>query len=158
ALLALAGLFAPLARPEAPSPEPEPIWPKTSAANRARSRVNMKKLGIAFFNFESQHGYFPPAVAYSKGKKPLLSWRVAILPSIGEGRLYKEFKLDGPWDSPHNKKLIARMPRIYAPPIEGKPAKEGHTYYQVFTGKSTPFGTGPAPSGQGPALVDYKDG
>ena len=42
---------------------------------------------------------------------------MAILPYIEEGQLYQQFKLDEPWDSPHNKKLIALMPKIYATTI-----------------------------------------
>jgi hypothetical protein len=68
-----------------------------------------------------------------------LSWRVALLPYLGEGALYKEFRLDEPWDSKHNKKLLARMPKIYAPTVSGKPARPNTTYYQVFTGPDTPF-------------------
>jgi prepilin-type processing-associated H-X9-DG protein len=75
---------------------------------------------------------------YSKdGKTPLLSWRVAILPYIEETPLYNDFKLDQPWDSEHNKKLIARMPKIYAIGIGKK--GDGLTYYQVFTGPDTVF-------------------
>jgi hypothetical protein len=70
--------------------------------------------------------------------KALLSWRVAILPFLGEQELYQRFKLDEPWDSPHNKALLKKMPRIYAPP--GKTTAEpGTTYYQVFVGPHAGF-------------------
>jgi hypothetical protein len=70
--------------------------------------------------------------------KALLSWRVALLPYLGEDRLYRQFKLDEPWDSPHNRKLLARMPAVYAPP--GKANREaGSTYYQVFVGPHAAF-------------------
>jgi RNA polymerase sigma factor (sigma-70 family) len=63
--------------------------------------------------------------------RPLLSWRVEILPFLGEQELYKLFKRDEPWDSEHNKKLLARMPTVYAPPG----AKDGdRTYYQAIVG------------------------
>ena len=39
-----------------------------------------------------------------------------MLPYVEEGELFKEFKLDEPWDSEHNKKLLARMPKVYAIP------------------------------------------
>ena len=55
------------------------------------------------------------AIVDKKGKK-LLSWRVQILPYIEQDNLYKQFKLDEPWDSEHNKKLIRQMPRIYMLP------------------------------------------
>ncbi len=72
--------------------------------------------------------------------KALLSWRVAILPYLGESetKLYNEFKLNEPWNSPHNKKLLARMPKIYAPP--GMTTREPYsTYYQVLVGPHAAF-------------------
>jgi prepilin-type processing-associated H-X9-DG protein len=51
--------------------------------------------------------------------------------------LYKQFKLDEPWDGPHNKKLLAKMPKMYAP--VGVKAKPGETYYQAFVGKGAGF-------------------
>jgi hypothetical protein len=63
---------------------------------------------------------------------------VALLPFLGEERLYKEFRLDEPWDGPHNKILLAKMPRVYAPP--GVKAREPHTtFYQVFVGGGATF-------------------
>ena len=46
--------------------------------------------------------------------------------------LYQQFKLDEAWDSDHNKKLIEKMPKIYAP-IRVK-ADPGTTFYQAFGG------------------------
>jgi hypothetical protein len=67
-----------------------------------------------------------------------LSWRVAILPFIEQFALYRQFKLDEPWDSEHNKKLLARMPRVYAPRVGTTKVAHG-TFYRVFTGPHTPF-------------------
>jgi hypothetical protein len=69
---------------------------------------------------------------------PLFSWRVAILPFLEEDKLWREFHLYEPWDSEHNKKLLARMPKVYAP-VRGKTKEPYTTYYQVFTGKDAPF-------------------
>src|SRR5262249_21083149 len=92
-----------------------------------------------------------PSHALDKTGKPILSWRVLLLPYIEEDRLYKEFKLDEPWDSDHNKKLIEKMPKLYAP-IRVK-AKPGETFYQTFTRKNAlfqptmKFTIGPTPEG-----------
>ena len=56
-----------------------------------------------------------------------------ILPYIEQDKLYKEFKLDEAWDSEHNKKLIAKMPKLYAP-VRGGKKDAGLTYYQAFAG------------------------
>ena len=60
--------------------------------------------------------------------KPLLSWRVHILPYLGEEKLFKEFHLKEPWDSEHNKQLIARMPAVYHCPSLKRSLKNQTTY------------------------------
>ncbi len=99
---------------------------------------NLKQIGLAIFNYESSNGFFPPATLVGKGGKPLLSWRVGILPWLEEEELYKQFKHDEPWDSAHNKKLLARMPSVYAVPGV---SKEGatETHMQLFTGGGAMF-------------------
>jgi len=82
-----------------------------------------------------------------KDGKPLLSWRVLLLPYLDEGaELYREFRLDEAWDSPHNLRLVPRMPSVFAPP-PGRRARlaPGHTVCHVFIGPETPFAvpTGP---------------
>jgi hypothetical protein len=168
-LLYLAGLAllatlpaVPARSADEPDPEPGPTWPKTTQADRLRSTNNLKQIGIAFHNFHDVMGAMPASAIYSKANKPLLSWRVAILPYIEEQPLYKEFKLDEPWDSKHNKKLLDRMPKIYAPTIQGRPAKPNTTYYQVFTGNGAPFDPRTIRAAGlltlGPRLTNFTDG
>jgi hypothetical protein len=96
----------------------------------------MKQLGLAFHNYHDVTGALPADITDKNGKA-LLSWRVAILPYIEQDQLYKQFKLNEPWDSANNKPLIAKMPDIYAP-IRVK-GKEGETFYQTVTGPNTLF-------------------
>jgi hypothetical protein len=70
--------------------------------------------------------------------KALLSWRVALLPYLGEQELYRQFRLNEPWDSTHNKALLKRMPKIFAPPGATNAAPYT-TYYQVFVGPGAVF-------------------
>jgi RNA polymerase sigma factor (sigma-70 family) len=81
----------------------------------------------------------PPAMPGARtGGKALLSWRVAILPYLDQNELYKQFHLNEPWDSPHNIKLLPKMPKVFAAP--GIKTKAPYsTYYQVFVGKGTVF-------------------
>lgn len=131
------------------------------SAEQIRSANNLKQIGLAFLNFESANGVFPPATIFSKDGKPLLSWRVAILPYIEANDLYAQFKLDEPWDGPNNKKLLAKMPAIYAP-VKGTTKEPHSTYYRVFTGPETPFANipdGSAPFGcRGPRIASITDG
>lgn len=68
-----------------------------------------------------------------------------ILPLIEEGVLYKEFHQDEPWDSPHNIKLLPRIPRIYRDPrFETEDdRKKGLTYYRGFVGPGSVLGANP---------------
>jgi hypothetical protein len=108
------------------------------AAARAQSSNNLRQIALAFHNYHDTYGHMPAAAIVDKSGKPLLSWRVAILPFIEHDQLYKQFHLDEPWDSEHNKKLLDKMPKTYAHPI-GQPKEPNSTYYRVFTGKDTPF-------------------
>ena len=62
---------------------------------------------------------------------PQLSWRVHLLPFLGYQQLYDKFRLNEPWDSPHNVKLLEEMPEVYASP--GGNAKDGMTRFQLPT-------------------------
>ena len=110
------------------------------AAKRMQSGNNMKQIGLAFHNLADStgKGLSSPSIMGPDGKA-LLSWRVKILPFIEEDRLYKKFKLDEPWDSTHNKRLINSMPKIYLKP-DAK-IEAGKTVYVVPTGKGTLFAT-----------------
>jgi prepilin-type processing-associated H-X9-DG protein len=106
------------------------------AARRSRSTKHLKQIGLALHNFVSANNHFPADVIGKDGK-PLLSWRVQILPLLDQQALFNEFKLDEPWDSPHNKALLERMPAVFA--IPDSAAEPGMTFYRGFAGKSTFF-------------------
>ena len=73
--------------------------------------------------------------------KPLLSWRVMLLPYIEQEALYKEFKLDEPWDSANNLPLVEKMPKVFASPrVIVK--RKGYTVYQVFSGPGALYNEG----------------
>jgi hypothetical protein len=109
------------------------------AAAAASSANNLKQIALAMHNYSDvNNGTMPPAAVCDKTGKPLLSWRVLILPYVEEEKLFKEFKLDEPWDSDHNKKLIARMPKVYAIPGKTKPGGTS-THYRVFVGNGAGF-------------------
>ena len=108
------------------------------AARRAQCVNNLKQVGLAFHNMHEAEGHFPPAAIFDAQGRPLLSWRVAILPYIGQESLYRQFKLDEPWDSPNNKALIARMPATYLCPSDGT-SLPGTTRYQAIVGPGTVF-------------------
>jgi hypothetical protein len=107
------------------------------AARRAQSMNNLKQISLGLLNYETSFNKFPPRAIFDKQGKPLLSWRVTILPYLDQGNLYKAFHLDEPWDSEHNKKLIAQMPPQYRNPSSAAPP--GMATYLAVSGKGLMF-------------------
>jgi len=127
-------------RPDAPGAEdgfPPEVQARRKVARRAQCTSSLRQIGLALYNFHSTHNTFPAQATRDKDGKPLLSWRVAILPYLDQNDLYQEFHKDEPWDSQHNKPLLARMPAIFALP--GAKSEGVMTYYQVFAGKRSAF-------------------
>jgi hypothetical protein len=148
AVCVAAGLLA--AGPAEPSDKPP-----ADAAHRA-SADSLKKLAIAFHNYADKHGELPPAAVVGPDGKALYSWRVLILPDLGEKKLYDEFKLEEAWDGPNNKKLLAKMPKVFNP-VTGDAQKEHRTFYQLFVGPDTAFKG--KPPNKGPRFpTAYADG
>src|SRR5262245_17442791 len=104
-----------------------------------RSAVSLNQIGKALLAYHDAYGRFPPAVVTDKDGRPLYSWRVALLPFLDHDHLYKQLDLKQPWDSPHNKPLLAKTPKCYLPALGGGPDGPGLTRYQVFVGPGTAF-------------------
>lgn len=108
------------------------------AARRNQSMNNIKQLLLSLHIHHDSRKAFPAVANFSPDGKPLLSWRVHILPYVEAGELYSQFKLDEPWDSEHNRQLIARMPAVFADP-NLPTAAEGNTNYLAVVGKDCVF-------------------
>jgi len=134
-----------------------------------RSEENLRRIAEGIQAYTTAHAKgevtltsrFPASAIFSADGQPLLSWRVAILPYLREEALYAQFKLDEPWDGPHNKPLLQKMPKVYAPVTDAgydhlrtlanvqkrpkvdvpvTPTKQPNTtYYQGLTGKGAFF-------------------
>ena len=113
--------------------------------DRRRDSNHMKQMLLAMHNYHDAHNSFPPGngVRDAEGRSKL-SWRVYLLPFLGQETLYKEFHLDEPWDSPHNKALIEKMPDVYKSqpvgPSAGNDVKPGYTTFLAPVGEDTVFG------------------
>ena len=109
--------------------------------NKLESSNNLKELGLAMMFYVDDYGHLPPAVlrdpALADRGQPY-SWRVALLPYLGEKELFSQYRRDEPWDSPANKAVLARMPRVFAAPGDVR-AADGFTHYQVLVGPGTAF-------------------
>ena len=103
------------------------------AARRTQSMNNLKQIALACHNFHDVFKGFPAGYSVDDEGKPLLSWRVHILPFIEQNALYDQFHLDEPWDSEHNIKLLDKMPQVYRAP--NSVAGENKTVYRGFGGE-----------------------
>lgn len=116
------------------------------------SAQRMRQIGLAMHNYHDTYGSLPTVASHNDQGQQLLSWRVHLLPFLGQDALYKKFHLDEPWSSPHNRKLIQEIPDVYA--IPGEKKQEGRTTYQVVVGENTLF-TGDE---KGIKMRDVRDG
>jgi hypothetical protein len=90
-----------------------------AAARRAQSVNNLKQIALAMHNYQAQHGHFPPAAAMGPDGKTPHSWRIELLPFLDQDALYKQYKMDEPWDSPANRKVLEQVPAVYRCPDAG---------------------------------------
>lgn len=119
------------------------VAPAVRAAREAARRSvrvnNFKQIALAMHNYHDAKKSFPPAASYDAAGKPLLSWRVMILPYIEQQELYNQFHLDEPWDSEHNRTLIPKMPALFADPEMPDLAAAGRTTTLLPVGEGTAF-------------------
>ena len=107
------------------------------AARRAQSVSHLKHIGLAMHNFHDTYRALPAAYNMDADGKPLLSWRVHLLPFLDQIILYEQFRLDEPWDSPHNRQLIPQIPQVYQSPSSRAPL--GKTNYLAVRGEGMAF-------------------
>ncbi|VTS07113.1 DUF1559 family PulG-like putative transporter [Tuwongella immobilis] len=125
------------------------LFPTDTTLSNTRIVNHFKQIALAYHSFHDVYGVAASNLT-DKAGKPLLSWRVLMLPYLEQQALYNQFKLDEPWDSPNNKPLIEKMPEIFASP--GVP--NGKTIIQRPTGKSL----GLDPTKPRLSLRDFTDG
>ncbi|MFO0803563.1 MAG: DUF1559 domain-containing protein [Gemmataceae bacterium] len=115
-----------------------------AGAARSQSMNNLKQIGLAIHNYESANGHLPADIVDKNGK-PILSWRVAILPYIEQDNLYRRMKLNEPWDSEHNAVFSKVLIKTYLSPNATETTDKngyGLTNYLAASGKGAAFEPG----------------
>ena len=111
-----------------------------AAARRTRSMNNLKQIMVALHNYHDVHKTFPgPAVIGPDGETKH-SWRVAILPYLGEQQLYDEYDFSQPWNSERNKQVLAKIPPVFRHPKDDSTSTNAS--YFALVGEQTAFGNG----------------
>ena len=108
------------------------------AAGDAESQL--RHIGEAIFAFKARHTHLPPQSLAAPDGTPGLSWRVLLLPDLDAPELYALFRLDEPWDSVHNRQLVACLPPVYRLP--GSDLEPGQTAVVGLCGPRTVFPPG----------------
>ena len=121
--------------PPVPAAELPPGANLNSWETESLAKLRFIVQGLSAYHKAVEHY---PAQAIHGKEKPLLSWRVALLPYLGQAKLFSEFNLTEPWDSPTNKRLVAKIPPVYQTP--GRTV-DGKTCYLVPVGPGTIFGS-----------------
>jgi hypothetical protein len=120
---------------------------------------NLRQISIAMENYEQVKHAFPITGTgnFDANGNAYLSWRVHILPYLGETALYNKFHLNEPWNSPNNLPLLDEMPASFR--SSGDSFDSTTTRIMTFTGKDAPFGFQTAGLPQtGPSLSIIADG
>lgn len=137
--------------PPASSVPPQPALPSKDDstlenAELLQSADNLYGIMAAILTYHGVAERYPAAQygwGYDRKTKewfrhrPYLSWRVQLLPLLGEKELFEKFRSGEPWDSEHNRKLISQMPKIYRTP--GSKAGDGKTNYLGVVGHGAAF-------------------
>ena len=142
---------APKKRRESPQPKPaEPKLVKIPSVKNSGLRSprvtdesewvesRLRKIALAMHNYADVNRTFPVKESpqwFDEENQPYLSWRVHLLPFLDESTLHKQFRLDEPWDSPHNARLLKYMPSVY----QSAPSDEELTRFVTAIGDHTLF-------------------
>ena len=141
ALLFFGGILASLLLPA--------IQAAREAARRAACMNKLRQIDLALQKYMSSNGRFPPAATTDKNGRPLMSWRVAILPYMEQNSLYRQYDPKQPWNSPENLGFVKQMPPEFRCPSDSS-TEDGETSYVMITGQNTvggmPGSPGTSPS------------
>lgn len=104
---------------------------------------NLENIAAALNSYAADYGTYPPATLRDTAGRPLHSWRVLILPYLGEQETFDQFDLSKPWDHETNLQASYMMPSVYAHPNDAN-SMGGQSGYYLMTGPGTLFpATGP---------------
>ena len=98
----------------------------------------LKQVGAAVQHYAMSHyGRLPAAAAPMANDGPPVSWRVLLVRS-GFVNGSRDYRVEEPWDSPHNLELLKKMPDVFKP-AGGPETPQGHTRVRAILGPSTVF-------------------
>ena len=115
----------------------ESLTAKRDAAGELLNLSNAHGIGLGFQMYVEKFHRFPASSIVGKDGKTARSCAFELLPFLGdeEAKLYKEYRLDEPWDSESNRKLLDKMPAVYRDAFDDP--KSTHASFFMPQGKGT---------------------
>lgn len=120
--------------------EPLTLTADISISRQSETVDDLTAIGDALTAYHAEHGSFPPAFLVDEAGQPTLSWRVLLLPYLGEQDLYERFDLSKAWDDPTNQALVAELPEVFA--MSDRTGGPGETAYAGVAGIKSVFRSG----------------
>ncbi|MGB7344101.1 MAG: DUF1559 domain-containing protein [Pirellulaceae bacterium] len=129
------------------------IAPAQEKNLRMMQMNDAKRVLLAFHNYHSAYAHCPPRCWTDKAGNPLLSWRVTILPFMGQQALYRDMKRGEAWNSKDNQTFTEMAVPEYA---GSRPDRE----HPAYTRLRAPVYPGSLWHGDGPPkkFADVNDG
>lgn len=94
---------------------------------RLQCKANLSQLAFQL-SYVFPDDWTPRNIIDQESGVALLSWRVRVLQNV-DPSLYSQFDLTEAWDSPQNRPLIKKMPRLYRCPMSDTPLDTGFPDY-----------------------------
>ncbi len=115
-----------------------PVTSSRAPSNRSICKNHLRQISIAIHNYHQQYDCLPPAYIADETGRPLHSWRVLLLPFVGQSELHSKYDFQEPWDGPNNRRLWDKIPDIYLCPSD-RASNENKltTNYVVVVGPNT---------------------
>lgn len=84
-----------------------------SNAAQTACAANLTRIGQAMLDYHVQYGRFPPAYIADDDGIPKHSWRVLLLPYLGENATYQSYNMKAAWSDWENTYSVGSMPSVY---------------------------------------------
>jgi hypothetical protein len=119
---------------------PDSLRRMNASSREAICQRQLREISLALLQYEREYGHLPPPVVRDAQGKALHSWRVALLPYLGADArsIYAQYKMEEPWDSPHNSAVTSRTPEAYRCPADDT-IISAETSYVLVVGPGTIF-------------------
>ncbi|MEZ5941621.1 MAG: DUF1559 domain-containing protein [Planctomycetaceae bacterium] len=119
-------------------------------ARKTQSKMNLRQIGLALYNYHDNYGMFPPGDVVREDGVSLGSWQARLLPYIDMAPLYRQISFEEGWESAQNSAVYGEPIATYHNHGLPKPPAASISHY---AGNIHTF-----PSNTGIRIYDIADG